>query len=703
MTPRRFTALLALATGLAAALPAAAQPGLHEALPDPLPAPEGRWNRTTDVQRTMAHIPLIPREILFGNPSRASVSYSPDGRHISWLAPVNGVLNVWVAPADDLDAARPITDDTGRGIRQYFWAYNGTHVVYLQDADGDENFHAFSVDVENGEQTELSPFPGARVQIEQTSRNFPDEIVLGINNRNPQLFDLHRVNVVTGERTLLRENPGFLGFTIDDDFRVRFAYQYAPDGSMNLFRIPGEEGGEPEPFDRIPFEDSMTTAIVGFDGSGEVIYTIDSRQGNTAALYTRDLRTGETALVFEDERADISGAMINPETKRIEAAASNYDRVRWTVLDSDIRRDFEALRRVRDGDFTVTSRTLADDKWIVAYTLSDAPAEYYSYDRATRTATYLFSNRPELEGQPLAPMRPVVIESRDGLDLVGYLTLPIPADRTRGDRPRTDRRLPMVLLVHGGPWARDAFGYNPYHQMLANRGYAVLSVNFRGSTGFGKSFLNAGNFEWAGKMHDDLIDAVDWAIASGIADPDRVAIMGGSYGGYATLVGLTMTPEVFAAGVDIVGPSNLNTLLASIPPYWAPLIAQFTSRVGDPNTDDGRRLLEERSPLNYADRIEDPLLIAQGANDPRVKQAESDQIVAAMQQHGIPVTYVVFPDEGHGFARPENSIAFNAVTEAFLAEHLGGRYEPIDGSLEGSSITVPAGAEHIPGLEVPRP
>jgi dipeptidyl aminopeptidase/acylaminoacyl peptidase len=339
---------------------------------------------------------------------------------------------------------------------------------------------------------------------------------------------------------------------------------------------------------------------------------------------------------------------------------------------------------------------LDDTKWTVAYVLDNGPVKYYLYERPARKARFLFTNRPELETLKLAHMHPVVIKSRDGLNLVSYLSLPLGSDPNNYGRPASP--LPLVLNVHGGPWARDSWGYDPYHQWLTNRGYAVLSVNFRGSTGFGKDFINAGDHEWAGKTQDDLVDAVQWAISERIADPQKVAIMGGSYGGYATLVGLTFTPDLFACGVDIVGPSSLLTLLESIPPYWKPILDMFAARVGDPRTEEGRKFLQERSPLPRVDQIRRPLLIGQGANDPRVKQAESDRIVAAMQEKKIPVTYVLFSDEGHGFARPENNMAFNAVTEAFLATQLGGRFEPIGKDFEGSTIQVPAGADQVPGV-----
>ena len=388
--------------------------------------------------------------------------------------------------------------------------------------------------------------------------------------------------------------------------------------------------------------------------------------------------------------------MRHPTEKTVEAVAFTYERKHWQVFDSAVAADFERLKTISPGDIAVVSRTLDDTQWIVAFRRDDAPSSFYRYDRRDGNAQFLFTTRRELEGVPLVPMHPVVITSRDGLSLVSYLSLPPGTDTDNDGRPTSP--LPMVLQVHGGPWTRAVWGLDPTHQWLANRGYAVLDVNYRGSTGFGKDFVNAANLEWGRKMHDDLIDAVQWAIDQGIADPARVAIFGGSYGGYAALAGLTFTPDVFACAVDVVGPSNLITLINSFPPYWLPMIELWTARVGDHRTEEGRALLAERSPLTYVDRIRKPLLIAQGANDPRVKQAESDQIVQAMKEKDIPVTYVLYPDEGHGFARPENRLSFYAVAEGFLAQQLGGRIEPIGDAFEGASITVPAGAKNVPGL-----
>ena len=642
--------------------------------------------------------PLIPRDVLFGNPERAAVQISPDGSRISFLAPVDGVLNVWVGPADDPAKAVPVTKDTDRGIRQYFWAYTNDHIIYLQDRGGDENWRAYSVNLDTGDEIDLTPFDGVQARVQQVSSQTPRQMLLAVNNRNPQLHDVYLVDVTTGDRELVQENPGFAGFVTDDDYNVRLAVALTPDGGQSIFRK--DDAGQFVPFDEIPMADALNTGPAGFDKSGKVLYMTESRGRNTSALVAVDLASGKRTVIAENDKADLSDVMAHPTDMTIEAVAFTYDRKTWQIIDDAIADDFAYLRTVADGDFEVLARTLDDSRWIVAYLMDDGPVRYYRYDRAESAsgdmgpgnATFLFTNRPALEDLPLAKMHPVVVESRDGLDLVCYLTVPVGADA------RPARPLPMVLLVHGGPWARDDWGYSPMHQWLANRGYAVLSVNYRGSTGFGKDFVNAANMEWAGKMHDDLIDAVDWAVREKIADEKRVAIMGGSYGGYATLVGLTFTPEKFAAGVDIVGPSNLVTLLDSIPDYWKPVKSMFTSRVGDDSTEEGRELLESRSPLNFVERIDKPLLIGQGANDPRVKQAEADQIVEAMKSNDIPVTYVLFPDEGHGFARPENRTAFNAVTEVFLAEHLGGRYEPIGDDLDGSTIQVPEGAGQVPGL-----
>ena len=645
-----------------------------------------------------SHPPLIPRDIFFGNPDKTAARISPDGTRISYLAPVDGVLNVWIGPSDDLASAKPVTNDTGRGIRSYSWAYTNQHILYIQDKGGDENWRIYKVDLESGETQDLTPFDNVQARIENISHKHPDEILISINNREPQFHDIYRARLSNGERELVLENEGHAGYIIDHDYNVRLAVGFTPEGGSQIFKRNGREW---ELFFSVGMEDVMTTSPIGVNQNNDGVYMIDSRGRDTAALTELTLENGESRLLAADAKADVSGTIVHPTKKTMQAVAFTYARKKWQVLDESIADDLEFLATVADGEVNLVDRTLDDQRWVVAYTMDNGPVRYYLYERAGQNATFLFTDRAALEGQPLAKMHSVVIPARDGLELVSYYTLPLwHEDGAVSEQPVPDKPLPMVLFVHGGPWARDNWGYNPIHQLLANRGYAVLSVNFRSSTGLGKSFINAGNLEWGAKMHDDLLDAVDWAVEQGIADRNRVAIMGGSYGGYATLAALTLTPDVFACGVDIVGPSNLNTLLESVPEYWKPQLDVMYTRVGNPNTDEGRQLLKERSPLTHSDEIQKPLLIAQGANDPRVKQAESDQIVEAMQKKGIPVTYVLYPDEGHGFARPENNLSFMAVTEAFLAKHMEEeRYQPVGDSFAGSSITIPVGAGDVPGLE----
>jgi dipeptidyl aminopeptidase/acylaminoacyl peptidase len=638
---------------------------------------------------------LMPRRVLFGNPDRANVQLSPDGKRLAFLAPHEGVLNVWVGPADDPSAAKPVTNERARPVAQYQWAFNNRDLLYLEDKGGDENWHVYAVDLAAGNKvTDLTPVEGVAARLSESSHRAPDEVLIGLNDRDKRYHDLYRVNVRTGARKLAAKNEGFQGFEVDRSLAVRFALKPAPGGGVEVLEREGADGWRP--FTTVGADDAETTRFVGFDRSGRTAYLIDSRGRDTGALFALDVKTRRATPVAEDPKADVAGALVHPTEGRVQAVRSVYERSKWQVIDPSLGPDFEALRGVAEGDLYVTSRSLDDKRWVVIYLAGDAPMRYFRYDRPAKKATFLFASHRELEGAKLAPTRPTVVRARDGLELVSYLTLPRESDPDGDGRPA--RPLPLVLVVHGGPWARDGYGFVPTHQWLADRGYAVMSVNFRGSTGFGKAFLNAGDRQWGAKMHDDLLDAAEWAARAGVADGSRVAVMGGSYGGYAALAALAFTPDRFACAVDIVGPSNLVTLLESVPPYWAALAERFARRVGDLRTPEGRQLLAERSPLTHAGRIKRPLLIGQGANDPRVKQAESDQIVRAMGERGIPVTYVLYPDEGHGFARPENRQSFNAVAETFLAQCLGGTYEPAGRDFEGSSITVPAGAANVYGL-----
>ncbi len=606
--------------------------------------------------------PLLPRDLLFGNPERAAPKLSPDGTLLAYLAPKEGVINIWVRTLGEEDD-RPVTGDILRPVRIFEWAEDGRHLLYLQDTGGDENFHVFSADVVTGKARDLTPFPGVRAMLLGKSHRFPETVVISHNKRDPHIMDAFRCDLTNGELTLVASNPGnVISWVADPDLQVRAALASTPDAGTELWVRETEEDAWKT---LITFPFGEEARLVGFTADGKSLYLITDQDVNTQRLYQVNCTTGEKTLVHAREDVDLSSIMIHPTSRKVQAVGYNRARHEWIALEPEVAEDLAFLKTISDGDGSMVSRDRVDQTWVVVYSHDDAPTRWYLYERATRVLTLLCTDRPALEEAPLAKMTPVDIPTRDGLIMPCYLTLPL------GVAPE---KLPLVLAVHGGPWARDYWGFSPEVQWLANRGYAVLNINYRGSTGFGKAYMNAGNREWAAKMHDDLLDAVQWAVEQGYADPDCVAIYGGSYGGYAALVGLTFTPEVFACGVAVVGPSSLITLLNSIPPYWAPLKADFVRRVGDPDTEP--EFLLSRSPLTYADRIARPLLVAQGANDPRVKKAESDQIVAAARKSGKDVTYLLFEDEGHGFARPENRKKFYAATEAFLARHLGGRAEP---------------------------
>ncbi len=610
-----------------------------------------------------APIPLIPRSVLFGNPEKTQPQLSPDGKKMAYNAPLEGVMNIWVRTigADD---ARPVTRSTERGIPGYMWAADNTHIIYVQDAGGDENYRLYSVNLESGEIRDLTPFEDVKTGLLAHSKNFPDDLLITMNKDNPQLNDVYRLHLPDAGLTRVAANPGnVVGWAADHDFKVRGAFAVRPDGGREL-QVRDSEESEWRTLIAWGPEDLISGSLLQFTADGESVYFIDSRSTDTSRVLEMDIRTGEFRVVAEDPEHDVAMMETNPDTHVMEAVGFQRARFEWVVLDDAVRDDFETLATLHHGDFSVISRDDADRTWLVDYVADNGPVAYYSYDRSTRTGTHLFESRPELRSYTLASMEPISFVSRDGLTIHGYITFPPGEER---------RNLPMVLNVHGGPWARDSWGYNSEAQWLANRGYICLQVNYRGSIGYGKRFMNAGNREWGGKMHDDLVDAVTWAVEKGYADPGRVAIYGGSYGGYASLVGATFTPDLFRCAVAIVGPSNLVTFIDTIPEYWKPMIAQFHLRVGNPETE--AEFLLSRSPITRVDRIRIPMLIAQGANDPRVKQSESEQIVEAMRSKGIDHDYLLFPDEGHGFARPENRMKFYSAAERFLAEHLGGRCE----------------------------
>jgi dipeptidyl aminopeptidase/acylaminoacyl peptidase len=663
--------------------------------------------------------PLIPRAALFGNPVRAQARLSPDGRYVSFLAPDDGVLNVWLAPFGRLGEAKPITHDRKRGIRQHFWAEDSRHVLFLQDEGGDENWRVYSVDVQSGRQINLTPLDKVHAEIVGLSYERPDVALIGLNDRQPEWHDLYEINVGTGERKLVERNEQeFAGYLEDLQLRPKLAVKMLSDGGGELYRRT-EKGWES--LLRYGQADSLIMRPVVIEEGGRTALLLSSVGRDKGALVRVDLATGSQTVVGASDKADVTEVWLDPKTHRPEAYGVEYLTLELTPLTRPAAQDIQRLTAALGPQFQVVSRTQDDSRWIVVVDDPVHVTSSYVYDRSSGHVEKLFDHRPELAGAPLRPMKPVEIRTRDGLTLVGYLTQPAGTAGTAstastassggatgatgttrttgtGDTGAAGSPAPLVLDVHGGPWARDSYGFNPEHQWLANRGYAVLSVNYRGSTGFGKSFINAGDHEWARNMHNDLLDAVDWAVREKVTTPEKVAIYGGSYGGFATLVGLTFTPDRFACGVDIVGPSNLLTLLNSIPPYWKSFFDDMARRIGDPRTDEGRALLQERSPLTHVEHISKPLLIAQGANDPRVKQAEADQIAAAMKAKGLPVTYVLYPDEGHGFARPQNRLAFYAITEGFLSKCLGGRQQPIGQDFAGSSLQVLQGADIVPGL-----
>jgi dipeptidyl aminopeptidase/acylaminoacyl peptidase len=605
---------------------------------------------------------LIPRSVLFGNPTRVSPAISPDGARLAYLAPVDGVLNVWVG-SPGRDDFQPVTEDRDRGIRFFAWAHDNRHLLFVQDRGGDEDWHLYATDLDAGTTRDLTPFEHVQARIVAMEKRFPTTLLLGLNRRTPKLHDVFRLDLNSGELVQVAENPGFAGWVADTRLRVRGAIQPTEDGGLAIL-VRDDGDGDWRTLDRVGYEDALSTDLIGFVKDDSAVLMLSSRGANTRRLLRKHMDGAEHVLL-EDEAYDVGGVMRDHDTREPLLATVLRDRAEVTVLDQSIAADVERLRAAHHGDLGIAGRDHAGRTWLAAFTADDGPVAYYSYDRPSGRADFLFTHQPELEGRALARMEPFSFTARDGLTVHGYLSFPPGAGRTG---------LPAVLNVHGGPWARDAWGFNPEAQWLANRGYLCIQVNFRGSTGYGKRFLNAGDREWAARMHDDLVDGLGWVVGRGYADASRVGIYGGSYGGYAALVGATFTPDLFRCAVDICGPSNLRTLIESIPPYWSPMIAQFHRRVGDPETD--ADFLWSRSPLSRVGDIRIPLLVAQGANDPRVKQAEAEQIVTALREKGIPHEYLLFPDEGHGFARPKNRLRFYAAAERFLAQHLGGRCEP---------------------------
>jgi dipeptidyl aminopeptidase/acylaminoacyl peptidase len=605
----------------------------------------------------------IPRSVLFGHPTRTSPTISPDGTLAGFIAPDDGVLNVWVGPRDGSAEPAPVTHDRRRGVSTYGFCHDDRTLMYLQDADGDENWRVYLLDLPTGRSRCVTP-DRVQAKILHHNRWHPDTVLLGLNRRDPALHDVYRLTLSSGALELVERNPGFASWIVDSELSVRGAAEVTEDGGAVL-RLRDAASGEYLSWKAIPADDVAGTNVVGFTRDGKTLLLLSPVEANTTRLLAVDVASGAERVVAADPGYDVGGVLQDPDTLEPQAVVIAKDRDEWLWLDDDLRSDVTRLRATLraehgiDGDIALDRSERADQIWLVPVAVSDGPTRYFVHDRRSGATRYWFAHRPELEDYPLAAMEPFSFTSRDGLDIHGYLTFP--PEMTR-------EQLPAVLLVHGGPRARDSWGFDPEAQWLASRGYVCVQVNYRGSTGYGKAFIRAGNKEWGGRMHDDLVDAVSYCAGQGWIDSARIAIMGASYGGYAALAGVAFTPDVFRCAVDVCGPSNLLTLLDSLPPYWTPMISYMHATVGDPATE--RDLLWRRSPLSKVDDIRVPVLVVAGKNDPRVSHAESEQIVQALARSGVDHEYLLFEDEGHGLAQPANREVFYATAERFLAQHL---------------------------------
>ncbi len=620
--------------------------------------------------------PLIDRELFFGDPEVAGAQISPDGAFIAFIKPFKGTRNVWVKKtADPFTNAKPVTADTKRPIPNYFWSRDGKYILFVQDKAGDENFHVYAVnpaeapaagqDVPSARN--LTDVKGIRAFIYAVPRSDPDAIYVGINDRDAAWHDLYKVKISTGERTLIRKNTERItAYIFDLKDQLRMATRSAENGDTEVLRVDADK------FTKV-YSCNVFEACgpIRYHKDGERVY-FQTNKGSGVDLISLELfnpTTGKEELVETDpmKRVDFGNASFSEVSDELIATTYDDERERIYWKDKGYEADYKHLQKQLPGkEINFGSSTKDEKLFLIAANGDTDPGSTYLYDRATKKLTLQYQVRDKLNRAYLAPMTPVKYPSSDGLQIPAYLTLPKGVEA---------KNLPALIVPHGGPWFRDSWGYNAFAQFLANRGYAVLQPNFRGSTGYGKKFIDAANKQWGDKMQDDVTWGAKYLVSQGIADPKRIGIMGGSYGGYATLAGVAFTPDVYAAGVSIVGPSNLITLLESIPPYWEQIRKLFYERMGDPNTPEGKAQLLRQSPLSSADKIKTPLLVIQGANDPRVTKRESDQIVIALRDRGFPVEYLVAPDEGHGFARPVNNMAMFASAEKFLAKYLGGRFQ----------------------------
>ncbi|MCX8057422.1 MAG: S9 family peptidase [Ignavibacteria bacterium] len=619
--------------------------------------------------------PIIDRELFFGDPEISGAQISPDGKYLTFLKQFNKVRNIWIKKIDEpFENAKPITADTKRPVTSYFWTEDSKFIIYVQDKDGDENYRVYVVNpFESGDPVppakNLTPFENVRAMIIDVPKKTPDEIIVGLNDRDPSLHDVYRLNIKTGERKLLYENKeNIAGWATDLDGNLRLAIRQTEDGGTEILKF--DKANKLTKIYEVTFEESVSPIRFTKDGNAFYLMTNKGKNRDKIQLELFDLKTGKSKLIDKDplDEVDLAGALFSDITNELLMTYYVGEKIRIYPKEKKFKKDFETLvAQLPSGNIGFMSISQDENLWLVSVSSDVDPGSVYLFDRRTGKAQFVYKSRPNLPSEWLSEMKPIKYKARDGMTIYGYLTIP------KGLEPKN---LPVVMLIHGGPWARDVWGYNPIVQFLANRGYAVFQPNFRGSTGYGKKYLNAGNKQWGtGSMQHDITDAVYFLIKEGIADPKRVAIAGGSYGGYATLAGLAFTPDLYACGFDIVGPSNIITLLNSIPPYWKPIQKIFTLRVGDKDNPEERKMLEAQSPLNSATNIKAPLYVVQGANDPRVKKHESDQIVVALRDLGRDVEYMLAQDEGHGFINELNRLAMFTAMEKFFYKHLKGRIQ----------------------------
>lgn len=618
--------------------------------------------------------PLIDRDVIFGNPEIAAAELSPDGRFIAFLKPWKDTRNVYVkGVSEPFSAARLLTTETKRPVAGYLWTRDSKYILYAKDNDGDENFNVFAVDplatpvpgADAPPSRDLTGLKGVRVILYEVPKSDPDVVYIGLNDRDKAWHDLYRLKISTGTKDLVRKNTERItGWVFDLKGQLRMATRSAENGDTEVLRVDADA------FTKV-YSCSVFESCnpLQFQPGDQRLYMETNKDANLTSLELLDPQTGKTEMVESDPlgKVDFGGALFSEATDELVETWYIAARVKTYYKNKAFGDDVHWIEnKFPDHEILVVSRTKDEQLWLVTAVSDTEPGETMLFDRKARLLTPQYKVREKLPRADLAQMKPVSYKSSDGLEIPAYLTLP---------RGVAAKNLPTLMLPHGGPWGRDQWGYNALAQFFANRGYAVLQPNFRGSTGYGRKFLDAGNLQWGRKMQDDVTWGVKYLIAQGIADPKRVGVIGGSYGGYATLAGVAFTPDLYSAAVDIVGPSNLITLLDSIPPYWESIRKMFYQRMGDPSTPEGKKQLMEESPLNFADKIKTPLLVAQGANDPRVNRREAEQIVIALRDRGFPVEYILAPDEGHGFARPVNNLALFMASEKFFARHLGGRYQ----------------------------